>query len=403
MALTSCIRIARPHTPPSTCEESVHYPIFNPRDPRHNPSAVSPSGFNLSEDSSHLQSTEHKIHSFPQRSLRRARSGFLAIRAGIHRRPREQNPRHTIPGTWMPSGLNRSSSDHQADSFPSMISEVSTENEHEFGVDLYRTRPSRSSTAGLTDAEAGEHEIALTHESTSDIPELEICSAALRLDGDTLHEVSEEEEENEDILDSEATRQPSKGQSIVWDDGHLNKIPSSHSTSDYIASSSTSTSSKESTDPQVVADVTRALEALCLLVPSTDDSSSDSDIEPDVGIDRGGQEDIPSPDSPTLPSEVPVERHSDEGNAGHTTTDEIGQLERAKPTDETEQVVQVGEAKEAEKVEEIKESGQDEQVHQASEVEEPEGVSLISLFETSVALTYYIGAGRSAYRGTYRK
>lgn len=283
-----------------------------------------------------------------------------------------------------------------------MISEVSTENEHGFGVNLYRTRRSRSSTARLTDAEAGEHEIALTHESTSGIPELDICSAALRLDGDTLHEISEEEE-NEEILDSEATRQPSKGQSITWDDGHLNRIPSSHSTSDYIGSSSTSTSSKESTDPQVVADVTRALEALCLLVPSTDDSSSDSDIDPDVGIDRGGQEDMPSPDSPTLPSEVPVEGHSDEGNAGHTTTNEIDQLERAKPPNETEQVAQVGEAKEAEKVEEIKESGQDEQVHQASEVEEPEGVSLTSLFETSVALTYYIGAGRSAYRGTYRK
>lgn len=297
----------------------------------------------------------------------------------------------------MPSGLDRSSSDHQAECFPSTISEASTENERGFGVNLYRTRCNGLPTRRLAYAEPDEYENAFTHGSTSGIPEVDIGPAGLRLDGDTLHELSEPEE-NEESLGSEATRQPSKGMAITWDDGHLNRFPSSHATSDYIGSGTTSTSSEESTDSQVISDANQALEALCLLVPPTGNSCSDSDVEPDIRINCAVQEDIPSPDSPTLLSRVPVERHLDESNAGHSTTGDNDQLEQAKPTGITEQVSQVEEDKEAEEVKEAEEIRQAEQTHQASEVEESEGVSLISLLETSVALTYNAGAGRGACR-----
>lgn len=299
----------------------------------------------------------------------------------------------------MPSGLDESSSDHQAECFPSTISEASTENERGFGVNLYRTRCNGLPTRRRAYAEPDEYEDAFTHGSTSGIPEVDIGPAGLRLrlDGDTLHELSEPEE-NEETLGSEATRQPSRRMTIAWDDGHLNRFPSSHATSDYIGSGTTSTSSEESTNSQVISDANQALEALCLLVPPTGDSCSNSDVEPGVGIDRAVQEDIPSPDSPTLPSEMPVERHLDESNAEHSTTGDNDQLEQAKPTERTEQVSQVEEDKEAEKAKEAEEIGQAEQTHQASEVEEPEGVSLISLLEASVALTYNAGARRGACR-----
>lgn len=280
----------------------------------------------------------------------------------MHRRPREENTRHSLPGPWVPQDVNRGSSDREAEPFPSMISEVSTENEHGFGADLYRTRGNGSSTEELVNADTCVIGTAITHYSAVGLPELDIGSNGLRLDGETLHELSEEEEADGEIPDSETTRQESKGPSITWDEGHLNRFPSSHSNSGYIDSSSTETSSssEESSDSRIITDANDALDALCLLDPSAEDTDSSPDIGPPVEIHHDVQEDISAPDSPTLPSETPARLRLDAENSTFAGDGQAEPKAQAKEIDTVEEVEQ-DEAKEPE------ETGQDEQSYSAEE------------------------------------
>lgn len=270
--LIDLVRIVRSPTPPPTCEERVHYPVFNPHDPRHNPTATSVpwirSDYDMSEESSGTQNTARWVQSLPQRSLRKARSGFLAIRSGMrkHSLTRGQSSRRTIPGAWMSPDSNGSSSDHRDGPFPSAPSEASTENEREFGVDLYRTRCNGSSTGQYGHINRYLQELPAADELTiGAIPELDVDPAGLPLEGDTLHDLSEE-----DATDAEITRHSSKGQTVTWHDGYVSRVHPRSSSSQSIPSMSISTSSTESNISEII-DASEALQALCSLVqPAAD-------------------------------------------------------------------------------------------------------------------------------------
>ncbi|KAL4943200.1 hypothetical protein BDV06DRAFT_221445 [Aspergillus oleicola] len=135
-------RLSRPLSPPSACEESVHYPVFNPEDPRHNPTL----GRVVLERADSLPQTAQAagsirwMHGLPGRSLRRARSGLQALRSGLHRHPsRSADDDHTSSGLWSSSDSAEGSSDPRERFFSSTVSEASTEEDYDFGTGLYRT------------------------------------------------------------------------------------------------------------------------------------------------------------------------------------------------------------------------------------------------------------------------
>ncbi|KAJ6002545.1 hypothetical protein N7451_005092 [Penicillium sp. IBT 35674x] len=105
-----------------TCAERDHYPVFNPLDPRHNPSAsVSWRRQESQTSSSDSQKQSHWVQDFPRRSLHKARSGLLALRAGFLRRHRTSMTVEITPVR------------------NAEASSASTQEDLSFGVALYRT------------------------------------------------------------------------------------------------------------------------------------------------------------------------------------------------------------------------------------------------------------------------
>lgn len=305
--LTDYSRMGRPPTPSPTCEERIHYPVFNPHDPRHNPAATFPlwirNDYRGSEDSSDTQTTARWMQSLPQRSLRKARSGILAIGRS---RSRAQSHRRDIPGSWMSFGSN-GSSDPEDTSFPSTISEASTENEHGFGTDLYRTRCNGSSTWDFKTVEDFLHgtEARSAHTPIHVVPPgMDISPAGLRLEGETLNG----NEEDAPVFD--LPRPPPKRPTIKWDDANINRVPSRPTTSGSVSSSSASISSNASGLSHVV-DANQTLEALYLLEGSTVEHRGSEDTE------RSDEDSVPGPPQNSTTSsseEVITPGDSTEGN-----------------------------------------------------------------------------------------
>lgn len=104
-----------------TCAERSHYPVFNPLDPRHNPSASASWRRQESQtSSSDSQKQSHWVQDFPRRSLHKARSGLLALRAGFLRRHRTSMTAEITPVR------------------NAEASSASTQEDLSFGVALYR-------------------------------------------------------------------------------------------------------------------------------------------------------------------------------------------------------------------------------------------------------------------------
>ncbi|GKZ16542.1 hypothetical protein AbraIFM66951_000225 [Aspergillus brasiliensis] len=136
-------RARRPSTPPPTCEESVHYPVFDPQNPRHNPSLAStqwqqddyyPAG------PSNPSRSVRWMQSLPKKSIQKMHSGLLSFRPGFRRRPIPARPSHNddIPSLWSSTDSAKDSSDQQGTLYSSTVSEASTEEDVEFGTDLQR-------------------------------------------------------------------------------------------------------------------------------------------------------------------------------------------------------------------------------------------------------------------------
>lgn len=149
----------RPSSPPPSCEERVHYPVFNPEDPRHNPPSNSPpwdqEEYMLAQIQDQAQPSNTRdsvrwMQSLPRKSLHKARSGFLALRSGMQRNPQTRSrTRGNIPSIWSSS---EDSSEMQEDEFPSTVSEASTEEDIDFGTGLYRA-PCNCSSALIGEPE----------------------------------------------------------------------------------------------------------------------------------------------------------------------------------------------------------------------------------------------------------
>ncbi|KAJ5176163.1 uncharacterized protein N7482_002040 [Penicillium canariense] len=117
------------------CQERSHYPIFNPQDPRHNPHLQQPFCRSESQASSDSPRQTHWAHDFPRRSLHKARSGLLALRAGLFRRTARQGS-DPIESEARP--ISRQAHGRQSTYGFSEFS-ASTQEDLSFGVDLYRT------------------------------------------------------------------------------------------------------------------------------------------------------------------------------------------------------------------------------------------------------------------------
>ncbi|KAJ5172534.1 hypothetical protein N7492_005127 [Penicillium capsulatum] len=76
----------------ATCIEREHYPIFDPEDPRHITWEYGPPqhACDSHASSSESQKPTHRIQDLPMRSLHKARSGIIALGAGIFRRSARQ-------------------------------------------------------------------------------------------------------------------------------------------------------------------------------------------------------------------------------------------------------------------------------------------------------------------------
>ncbi|KKK16129.1 hypothetical protein AOCH_006594, partial [Aspergillus ochraceoroseus] len=131
-----------PVTPP-VCEESAHYPVFNPQDPRHNPALRTntwPEVDYIPPQTTGSTSSIRWMQSLPRRSLRRARSGLLALRSGLSRRPVYHNSSRNedTQDPWSSSDSAGGFSSGHDELFSSTVSEASTEEDYEFGIDLFR-------------------------------------------------------------------------------------------------------------------------------------------------------------------------------------------------------------------------------------------------------------------------
>lgn len=133
-------RATAPCNSPQICEESV-YPVFNPLDPRHNPTAPASSWFDHTycpPGPPSSPGSEGWMQSISKRSMRKARSGLQALRSGIQRRPLvdgfRRNGEILGPCSWL-----EEYPDQKENIFPSTVSEASTEEDTEFGSHLHRT------------------------------------------------------------------------------------------------------------------------------------------------------------------------------------------------------------------------------------------------------------------------
>ncbi|KAI9037973.1 uncharacterized protein KD926_011405 [Aspergillus affinis] len=134
-------RATIPSNSPYICEESVHYPVFNPLDPRHNPTVPTSSWLDddYPQEAPVDPDSEGWMQSFSRRSIRKARSGLLALRSGMQRRPLMVVPRRNAEMP-RPSPWPQDHSDQKENIFPSTVSEASTEEDIEFGSHLHRTK-----------------------------------------------------------------------------------------------------------------------------------------------------------------------------------------------------------------------------------------------------------------------
>ncbi|KAL4807249.1 hypothetical protein BDV18DRAFT_114638 [Aspergillus unguis] len=135
-------RLSRQPSSPSACEESIHYPVFNPKDPRHNPAlerTMCQGNVDNVPQTTYPSGSMRWMQGLPGRSLRRARSGIQALRSGLQRRPVRSDDEQGSNGLWSSSDSAGCSSDTRGCRFSSNVSEASTEEDYTFGTDLYRT------------------------------------------------------------------------------------------------------------------------------------------------------------------------------------------------------------------------------------------------------------------------
>lgn len=123
-------------TPEPTCQERIHYPVFNPQDPRHNPSDGR--RFNSQNPSSDSQKQAHWVQDLQKRSIYKVRSGFLALREGLLRLSSWNDSEIDDTGSVFERAQSHENGKKPGYGF-SGISDASTQEDVSFGVGIYRT------------------------------------------------------------------------------------------------------------------------------------------------------------------------------------------------------------------------------------------------------------------------
>lgn len=126
-------------TPEPQCQERLHYPIYNPQDPRHNPSR------GRRHDSQHSSSDSQKqarwVQDLQKRSIHKVRSGIVALREGFLRLSSWNNSDidDTDTGSVLEGPRNKESEKKKRGHGFSGISDTSTQEDVNFGVGINRT------------------------------------------------------------------------------------------------------------------------------------------------------------------------------------------------------------------------------------------------------------------------
>ncbi|KAJ5397472.1 hypothetical protein N7509_005585 [Penicillium cosmopolitanum] len=129
-----------------TCLERIHYPVFDPQNPNHNPAAAialprspPPRRHDLQVSSSESQRQGSWLEDFPRRSIHKARSGLLAIRASLLRLSSREN---TDFSEAIIQDMSSEASRRERDHVRGHGHSNSTQEDLSFGVCLFRTSTS---------------------------------------------------------------------------------------------------------------------------------------------------------------------------------------------------------------------------------------------------------------------
>lgn len=162
-------------TPQPTCEERIHYPVYNPEDPRHNPSECRRNSQNSSADS---QKQLHWVQDLHRRSIRKAQSGLLSLREGLLRLSSRNDDDNDTGSTLERPQSHINGRRKQAYGF-SGISDASTQEDVNFGVGMYRMNspwPSASCEPSSDRSTRVASSLALVNVSA---PELPVCNGKM--------------------------------------------------------------------------------------------------------------------------------------------------------------------------------------------------------------------------------
>ncbi|KAJ5133488.1 hypothetical protein N7526_004853 [Penicillium atrosanguineum] len=122
-------------TPEPKCQERIHYPVFNPDDPRHNPSGRRHYCQNSSVDS---QKQAHWVQDLQRRSIHKVRSGLLSLREGLLRLSSWKDSDIEDTGSMLERPQNHSREGRNPAFGFSSISDVSTQEDMNFGIGMCR-------------------------------------------------------------------------------------------------------------------------------------------------------------------------------------------------------------------------------------------------------------------------
>ena len=264
----------------------IHYPVFNPQDPRHNPVAANPSFTNSDYPLQNDDSLQQK-RSFPGRSLQKARSGLSALTSGIQRRA--TNYRDDIFETWRTTERGTFPFDNRHDltsQAPSSV--VSTKEDNESLADAYRTQ----------------------YDCCKDVQDPPVTLVSPYTVNELRMETSgDHDEPHLDSLSKEET--PITLSEQLADDGYDQMSESSKQSSRAVSGSVESDSSKENI-PQIT-DIKLATEPLSLFdqpVSDNDDSSFSSFI-----LDNGDGDSLALSSKGVLPADSNEQKLSPENSS----------------------------------------------------------------------------------------
>lgn len=122
-------------TPEPTCQEKIHYPVYNPDDPRHNPSGRRQNSQNSSADS---QKQAHWVQDLQRRSIHKVRSGLLSLREGLLRLSSRTDGDNDDTGSMLEHPRSHGREERYRAYGRSGISDASTQEDTNFGTGMYR-------------------------------------------------------------------------------------------------------------------------------------------------------------------------------------------------------------------------------------------------------------------------